>query len=139
MLRKVGILLERPRVLLADDHGPFIERVISLLQPEFEIVGCVDNGRDLVTEARRLQPELILLGISMPGLTGIEAAHELHRERTKAKLVFLTVHERAEFVHACLAEGGLGYVMKSRITMDLVPALREALSGRRFISPPVSR
>jgi DNA-binding NarL/FixJ family response regulator len=139
ILRKAGGSLKRPRVLLADDHVPIIERVKPLLETAFEIVGSVDNGKDLVSEAGRLQPDLILLDISMPGLTGIEAAHELRQNGAKAKLVFLTVHERVEFVHACLAEGALGYVVKSRIATDLVTALREALAGRRFISPSVPR
>ena len=131
--------MNRPRVLLADDHGPMIERVRALLEADYEIVGNVDSGTDLVSEARRLQPDIILLDISMPGLTGIEAAHELRQKGTTARFVFLTVHERVEFVHACLAEGALGYVVKSRVASDLVTALGEALSGRRFISPPVSR
>ena len=139
ILRKAGSFLNRPRVLLADDHGPMIERVKALLEADFEIVGNVDSGTDLVSEARRLEPDIILLDISMPGLTGIEAAHELRQKGTKARFVFLTVHERVEFVHACLAEGALGYVVKSRVASDLVTALGEALSGRRFISPPVSR
>jgi DNA-binding NarL/FixJ family response regulator len=116
-----------------------IDRVKALLEGDYEIVGSVDNGRDLVSAARRLQPDIILLDISMPGLTGIEAAHELRQNGTRARFVFLTVHERVEFVHACLAEGALGYVVKSRVASDLVTALREALSGHRFISPPVSR
>ena len=66
-----------PRVLLADDHGPIIERIKSILQSGFDVVGSVDNGRDLVSEAARLKPDVIVLDISMPGLTGIEAAHEL--------------------------------------------------------------
>jgi DNA-binding NarL/FixJ family response regulator len=131
--------VKRPTVLLADDHAPMIERVKALLDADFEIVGSVDNGRDLVSEARLLQPDLILLDISMPILTGIEAARQLRQNGLKSKFVFLTVHERVEFVHACLAEGALGYVVKSRIAVDLVTAVREALSGRRFISPPVSR
>jgi len=90
-------------------------------------------------EAARLQPDLIVLDISMPGLTGIEAAQELREAKSTAKLIFLTVHERVEFVRACLAEGALGYVVKSRLAVDLLPAIREVLAGRRFISPPVSR
>jgi DNA-binding NarL/FixJ family response regulator len=129
----------QPRVLLADDHGPIIERVRSLLQSGFAVVGSVDNGRDLVSEAARLQPDVIVLDISMPVLTGIEAAQELREARSTAKLIFLTVHERVEFVRACLAEGALGYVVKSRLAVDLLPAIHEALAGRRFISPPLSR
>lgn len=131
--------MNRPRILLADDHASMIERVKALLKADFEVVGSVNNGKDLVSEARRLQPDVILLDISMPGITGIEAARELRQNGAKARFVFLTVHERVEFVHACLAEGALGYVIKSRVAVDLVMALREALSGRRFISLPVSR
>jgi DNA-binding NarL/FixJ family response regulator len=129
----------QPRILLADDHGPIIERVTSLLRANFDVVGSVDNGRDLVSEAARLRPDLIVLDISMPGLTGIEAAQELRESGSTAKLIFLTVHERVEFLRACLAEGALGYVVKSRLAVDLLPAIHEALAGRRFISPPVSR
>jgi DNA-binding NarL/FixJ family response regulator len=125
--------------LLADDNGPMIERVKALLLPDFEIIGQVYNGPDLVSEAERLQPDIVVLDISMPGLTGIEAAHELRKAGSSARFVFLTVHERVEFVRACLAEGALGYVVKSRIAIDLVPAIVDALAGRRFISPPVSR
>jgi DNA-binding NarL/FixJ family response regulator len=74
----------------------------------------------------------------MPGLTGIEAAHELRQAGLGAEFVFLTVHDRVEFVHACLAEGALGYVVKSRVAIDLIPTLVGALAGHRFISPPVS-
>jgi DNA-binding NarL/FixJ family response regulator len=131
--------LKRPRILLADDHGPMIERVRALLQPDFEIIGDVATGPDLVAVAGQLQPDIIVLDISMPGLTGIEVAHELRRLGSDARFVFLTVHERVEFVHACLAEGGLGYVAKARVASDLVPAIIDALAGRQFISPPVSR
>lgn len=138
-IRKAGSSVKRPTVLLADDHGPMIERVKALLEADFEIVGSVDNGRDLVSAAGLLQPDIILLDISMPVLTGIEAARQVRQKGIKSRFVFLTVHERVEFLHACLAEGALGYVVKSRIASDLVTAVREALSGRRFISPPVSR
>jgi DNA-binding NarL/FixJ family response regulator len=131
--------LNRPRILVADDHQPMQERVRELLQASCDIVGAVGNGIDLVDQAKILHPDLIVLDISMPGITGIEAAHELRESGSTAKVVFLTVHERVEFVHACLAEGALGYVIKSRLNVDLIPAIQEALGGRRFISPPVSR
>jgi DNA-binding NarL/FixJ family response regulator len=136
---EMNSISNQPRVLLGDDHPPIIERVIGLLESRYEIVGAVGNGADLVAEAQRLQPDLIVLDISMPGLTGIEAARQLRESGSTAKVIFLTVHERIEFVHACLAEGALGYVVKSRMAMDLIPAIRDALSGHRFISPPVSR
>jgi DNA-binding NarL/FixJ family response regulator len=131
--------LGQPRVLLADDHNVVLERVLSLLQQDFQVVGTVGNGRQLVSEALRLQPDVIVLDISMPVLTGIEAAHELREAGSKAKLVFLTVHDEPGFVDACLAEGGLGYVTKSRLRRDLIPAITEALSDRSFISPSVPK
>ena len=111
-----------------------VERVLSVLKPDFEVVGTASNGRELVDEAQRLQPDVIVLDISMPVLTGIEAAHQLREAGSTIKLVFLTVHEEAAFLQACFAEGGLGYVKKSRLGTDLIPAIKEALAGHRFIS-----
>jgi DNA-binding NarL/FixJ family response regulator len=111
---------------------------VSLLKPQFEVVGSVSDGRALVREAHRLQPDVIVLDIAMPILTGIEAARELHVAGSKAKLVFLTVHQSTAFVRECFVEGGLGYVTKSRMVTDLIPAINEALSNRRFVSPSVT-
>ena len=102
--------MNRPRVLLADDHSSVTDRVSALLQPNFEVVGTVTNGKDLVFESARLHPDVIVLDISMPELSGIEAAQELRSLGSTAKIVFLTVQTRVEFVRACLAEGALGYV-----------------------------
>ena len=130
--------MERPRVLLADDHHPMLNRVVSLLKEHFEIVGSVSDGRALVREAERLQPDVIVLDITMPILTGIEAARELHEAGSKARLVFLTVHQSNAFVRECFAQGGLGFVTKSRMVTDLIPAINEALSNRHFVSPAVA-
>jgi DNA-binding NarL/FixJ family response regulator len=131
--------LKRPRVLVADDHPMVLDRVLSLLKSNFEVVGTVGNGRDLLSEAERLQPDVIVLDITMPVLNGIEAAHKLHEAGSAARLVFLTVHPQSEFVAACFAEGGLGYVTKSRLGMDLIAAISEALSGHYFISSSAPR
>ena len=128
--------LARPKVLLADDHDMVLERVVYLLE-DFEVVGSVHNGEDLVTEALRLKPDVIVSDITMPILNGIEAAHELHDAGSTAKFVFLTVHERPEFLQACFGEGAFGYVTKSHLGKDLLPAINEALSGHRFISPSI--
>ena len=89
----------------------------------------------MVTEAQRLKPDVIVLDITMPVLNGIEAAVELHEMGSTAKIVFLTVNEQAEFVDACMAEGGNGYVTKNRLSSDLIPAINAALGGSIFISP----
>jgi DNA-binding NarL/FixJ family response regulator len=116
-----------------------LERVQSLLQPHFEVVGVVHDGRTLVSEAQRLQPDVIVLDITMPNLTGIEAAHELNKAGSLAKLVFLTIHQDPAFVRGCVAAGGLGYVTKSRMGIDLIPAIHEALSDHPFVSPSLHR
>ena len=126
-------------MLIADDHLLMRERVVHLLEPAFDVVGVVDNGTDLLTEAQRLRPEVIVLDITMPGMTGIAAAHELRSSGSPAKLVFLTVHEQVQFVRRCMSEGAMGYVVKSRLESDLVHAVEEALVNRHFISPPLFR
>jgi DNA-binding NarL/FixJ family response regulator len=120
--------------LLADDHPNICKSVAALLEPEFEVVGMVTNGQDLLSEAKRLQPDVVILDISMPLMSGIEATKRLCASGSRAKVLFLTVHDEAEFVRAALASGALGYVIKHRLTSDLITALREILAGNRFIS-----
>jgi DNA-binding NarL/FixJ family response regulator len=128
----------RPSVLLADDHDMVLERVQSLLH-NYKVIGTAHNGRDLVSEALRLQPDVIISDITMPFLNGIDAAHEIREAGSTARFVFLTVHEQPAFIHACFAEGALGYVTKSHLGTDLIPAINEALSGHRFVSPSIPR
>jgi DNA-binding NarL/FixJ family response regulator len=132
---KGELTVARPRVLLADDHPPVLDRVASFLKGSFDVVGTVSDGETLVTEALRLQPDVIVLDITMPVLSGIEAAHKLHEAGSMAKLVFLTVHQDSAFVRECFTEGALGYVMKSRLVTDLIPAIKEALANHHFVSP----
>jgi DNA-binding NarL/FixJ family response regulator len=123
------------RILVADDHAGVRELVESMLEPTFEVIGTVDNGRALVETARRLQPDVIITDISMPILSGIEAAKQLKESGSRAKVVFLNVHSDPDFVRACLNVGACGYIVKLRMDSDLLPAVREALSGRIFLSP----
>jgi DNA-binding NarL/FixJ family response regulator len=126
--------MNRPRILLADDHTLVLERVAALLQSTFDVVGTARTGREMISEAIRLNPDVVVADISMPELSGIEAAHQLHERGSMAKLVFLTIHSNDEFINACLAEGALGYVVKSHMKSDLIPAINAALSGQSFIS-----
>jgi DNA-binding NarL/FixJ family response regulator len=129
----------KPTVLVADDHKLFLEKVLTILAPRFTVVGTANNGRDLVSEAQRLRPEMIVLDITMPILNGVEAAHELQQLGIRTRLVFLTVHKDVHFLEACIAEGALGYVTKARLSLDLLPALESALSGHFFISTDIQR
>jgi DNA-binding NarL/FixJ family response regulator len=128
----------RARILLADDHKAMRERVVQLLEDEFEILGALEDGLAIVNAAIRLKPDLCLLDISMPILNGIEVANQLKRDGSTAKIIFLTIHEDPDFVQAALNTGALGYVVKSRIASDLLTAVRNVVAGRRFVSPPLS-
>ena len=128
---------ERPRVLLADDHQGMLTLTADALAGEYLVVGSVSDGRALLVEAERLHPDVIVLDIAMPQLDGIEAARQLLHFDQPARLVFLTVHEDADYAHAALDAGGLGYVVKTRLASDLLPAIRAALADQTFVSPTV--
>jgi DNA-binding NarL/FixJ family response regulator len=127
--------LDRVRVLLADDHVDFLAVATRLLEPEFDVVGAVGNGQELIQAAARLEPEVLVVDVSMPVLNGIEAARRLRAAGCGARVVFLTVHGDAEYVRAAFEAGAQGYVVKSRLASDLLVALREVLAGRSFVSP----
>ena len=125
----------RPRVLLADDHALLVGAFEKLLAGECDIVGQVNDGRALVVAAAKLQPDVIVLDISMPGMTGLEVASRLCQAGSKAAVVFLTAHREEDFRDAALSAGGIGYVLKPRLASDLITAVLEARAGRHFISP----
>ena len=127
--------MNRIRILLADDHPGFPKLVESMLEPAFEIIGSVSNGRSLVDTAMELKPDVVVTDISMPILNGIEAAAQLRKSGCESKIVFLSIHSDPDFMRACLSIGALGYVIKPRMATELVHALQEALAGRVFVSP----
>lgn len=137
---KIRILSSRARwrvvrILLADDHPGFPELEKRLLDPEFEIVGVARNGSDLVEQAMRLEPDIVITDISMPILNGVEAANRLKKLRCRAITIFLTVHADPDFIQICLAAGAMGYVLKSRMATELITAIRAARRGEIFVSP----
>jgi len=127
--------LVRPRILLADDHPALLEATTALLEPQFTVVGTATDGAALVSEALRLSPDVIVADITMPVFSGIDAAHRLRKSVLSTKIVFLTVHSEEQFMKACMAEGALGYVLKSQMKAHLIPAIRAALTGHTYISP----
>jgi DNA-binding NarL/FixJ family response regulator len=122
------------RVVLADDVAQVLSAVAALLKGKFEIVAMVNDGQAAFDAALALAPDLLVLDISMPGLSGIAVARELKNRGNKAKIVFLTVHEDADILATCFAVGGLGYVVKVLMETDLVPAMNDALADRPFVS-----
>jgi two-component system response regulator NreC len=127
-------LMTRSRVVLADDLAPVMLEVAALLRESFDVVGMASDGRAALETTVRLKPDLVVLDISMPGLSGIEVAKELKKRASGTKIVFLTVHEDRTILEACRAAGGLGYVIKVLMETDLIPAINEALAGRAFTS-----
>ena len=91
------------------------------------------DGGTLVSEVLRLCPDVIVADITMPILSGIDAAHQLRESGSSAKIVFLTVHTEQQFIEACMAEGGLGYVLKSHMKIHLIPAIRAARVGQSYV------
>jgi DNA-binding NarL/FixJ family response regulator len=126
--------MKRPRLLLADDHCETGALLLALLQPEFDVVGHVQDGEALVTSADELSPDVIVTDISMPGLDGITAASAILRKNPDARIVLVTVHSDLSLVTCGLSTGVLGYVLKLVAGEDLVPAVRAALRGERHVS-----
>jgi DNA-binding NarL/FixJ family response regulator len=124
-----------PRVLLVDDNDAMLARAASALTPGCLVVGAAKEGQAALEAAGALHPDVIVLDISMPGMTGLEIACHLRRAGSTAALVFLTVHDEDEIVSAARAAGGIGYVVKSRLASDLRFAVEEAVAGRQFVSP----
>jgi two-component system nitrate/nitrite response regulator NarL len=122
------------RVLIVDDNEGMLTRAAAVLSSGCEVVGTVKDGPSALEAADALHPDVIVLDISMPGMTGFDVARRLRESGCTAAVVFLTVHDDEEFVVRARAVGGLGYVVKPRLAADLVPAVRDARAGRPFVS-----
>jgi DNA-binding NarL/FixJ family response regulator len=122
------------RVLIADDLEAVLEAVVVMLQDSFDVVGMASDGRTALAAILKLEPDLVVLDISMPGMTGIEVARELKSRGNKTKIVFLTVHEDSDIIATCLSVGAQEYVLKAVMDSDLISAMNEVLPGRVFVS-----
>jgi len=130
--------MNNPRVLIADDHRILAEGVRGLLEPGFEVVGIVDDGRELVEAAKKLQPDVIVADISMPSLNGIEAAVQLRDSGVTSKVVFLTQHREVAYARRAIEAGAVGFVLKHSVATELVTAIHEALRGQTYITPMIA-
>lgn len=126
--------MSRVRVLLADDNSAVLDQVTRMLQDGYDIVAAVKDGHEVVRECLRLKPNVIVLDISMNEVSGIDLARQLRDSGSNAKIIFLTVHEDYEFVNAAIGAGALAYVVKSRLSVDLVSAVKAVLSEKFFVS-----
>jgi DNA-binding NarL/FixJ family response regulator len=129
----------KPRLLLADDHTLLLEGIRMLLQPEFDLVGSVEDGQALLVAAKTLKPDVILLDISMPRLNGIDAARRLRKLLPSARLIFVTMHADADYVAEAFRAGAMGYILKRSAASELLTAIRAVLKGNHYVSPLVTR
>jgi DNA-binding NarL/FixJ family response regulator len=131
--------MPKPRVLLADDHQILIEGLRSLLEPEFELLPTVADGRALVQEARERHPDVIVADVSMPLLNGIEAARQILKEQPRARIVLLTMQSDVAYAAEAFRAGAAGYVLKKSAAAELVTAIREILNGGVYVTPPIAK
>ncbi|MBD0316537.1 MAG: response regulator transcription factor [Nitrospiraceae bacterium] len=127
------------RVLLADDHVLVAEGIQKLLEPEFELVGIVADGRSLITAAAKLQPDIAVVDISLPLLNGLDASQQVKKTNPNIKIIILTMHSEPNFVTQAFRVGVSGYVLKQSVGSELVQAIREVMKGRTFVSPMVTQ
>jgi DNA-binding NarL/FixJ family response regulator len=130
---KPPVATGRPRVLLADDDAGILKAVSRTLAIDFEVVTAVSDGRQALDSVARLDPDAVVLDISMPGLNGLQTAQELKRSGSRAKIVFLTMHQDDELVSDAIRCGASGYVLKTFAPSELTEALHDALAGRRHL------
>ena len=125
------------RILLADDHSLILEGFRNVLEPDYEIVGAVTDGKSLLDEAVRLKPDLIVLDIVMPQLSGLDAAREIRKILPEAKLLFVTMHVNRAYLEEALKAGGAGYVLKSSAREDILEAVEAVLAGKTYVTPSI--
>ena len=128
----------RPRVLLADDHLLVAEALKSLLEPEFDLIGVVEDGRALLEEVEKLRPDVIVADITMPSLNGIDALVRLRQGGDQTPVVFLTMHRDVSFARRALDAGASGFVLKHSASVELIAAIRAALQGKTYLTPQLA-
>ncbi len=131
--------MSRSKILIADDHSMVIDGLRVLLEPEYEVVGAVNDGRAVAAEVQRLNPDVVIIDISMPLLNGLDCTRQLRESGCTAKILILTMHPDASLAQEALAAGASGYLLKSSPGTELKGAIRELLQGRTYLSPAVTR
>jgi len=127
------------RVLLADDHALVRQSLRSLLEQEgFQVIGEASDGQTALEQARSLEPDIVVMDISMPTSNGIEAARGIHHSCPKTKTIVVTQHEGEQFVAGAVEAGVKGYVLKSQTATDLINAIHQVSRGEVYLSPTIS-
>ena len=135
-----GIMVGKQRIFIVEDHTLLREGLRALLSqdPDLEIVGEADNGRDAVRAIGSLAPHLVLMDLSMPGMNGIEAMVDIKRRNPDTRVLVLTIHKTDEYIHESLRAGADGYILKDATHDELRVAIRSVLNGKTYLSPDIS-
>jgi DNA-binding NarL/FixJ family response regulator len=129
----------RARLLIADDHTLVAEVCKNFIEPEFEVVGIVDNGRALLERTRDLKPDVVILDIAMPQLNGLDAGEEIKRLLPATKLVYLTMNMSPDVAAEAFRRGASAYVVKHAAASELITAVRRALRSESYLSPNITK
>lgn len=127
------------RVLLVDDNLAMLTELHDELDAEFAIAGTAHNGEEALKAVDRLDPDVVVIDITMPGLNGLQVATRLRESHPRTKILFFTIHEEPEYISAAFTTGACGYVSKRRLISDLAHAIREVVAGRTFLSPSLEQ
>jgi DNA-binding NarL/FixJ family response regulator len=133
-----GGLTKKPSLLLADDHNIVLEGVIRVLASEFAIMGTAHDGYELLDQILRVQPDVVVCDLSMPGLNGIDVLRRIKAAKIRTKFIVLTIHAEAETATTACVEGASGYVLKHSAVSELPRAVRAALAGDVYVDPALA-
>lgn len=129
----------RLRLLIAEDNAPIRECLYLALEPVYEIVAAVDNGPEVLRKAEELKPDILLLDISLPGLSGLQLARQLRQAGNSTRIIFLTGYTESAYVEEAHRVGVEGYVLKRRAQSELITAIQQVSQGGSYVSPEVQR
>jgi len=127
--------MSRTRVLLADDHRMLTDALKNVLEPRFEVVGMVSDGRELLEAAAKLSPDVVVLDIAMPRLNGLDAGRQLKVKMPRVKLIFMTMQEDPYLVGEAFRAGGSAFLLKEAAASELIDALDQVLKGGSYVTP----
>lgn len=127
--------MAKARILLADDHTLVAEALKRLLEPDFEVVGTVGDGRALLRAAAQLRPDLVLVDLNMPLLNGLDASEQLKQTLPKIKIIVLTMNEDPDIAAETMGKWASGYLLKKSAGSELLKAVRDVLQGRKYVTP----
>ena len=130
--------MSKARVLLADDHRIVIEGLKKLLEPEYDVVGTVEDGRALMAAVGELQPDVVVADISMPHLNGIEAVRQIKQKNPGVRVIMLTMHQDVQYAVRAFEAGASGFVLKVSAPSELMTAIAEALKGKTYVTPKIA-